>query len=529
MALNPLSPEGSGAPVAEHIYNDAAGHPVHSVRRYHRPDPERPKGYKKACIPYHWTEDGWEIGLDEDAPRLLYNLDKITNAPGERVVWVEGENVADRLNMLGILATTSLGGTGGKNKLPDLSPLKGRLVPILPDHDEPGKSYAEHVLVRLKEAGAKPFIQPDLPLPPQTTLPEGYDVVDVLDAGIPLDKLLPYLEPPSLNSGRFPLLSVRELLTLKSPVWQVEGFIQEACLFMLFGEASNGKSFIAMDLLMNLCGPGTHWCGKEMKKQGPVVFVNADGGMAFRDRVAAWHTANAADPEDYRFFTLNLTLPIWDRGSILEFSAKLDMLTQHLGEAPVAMVIDTYSRCNAGQDENGQADSSAVVANLDYFRAEYSCSVGLIHHTDAKGIGPRGSSVLPGAIDSSWKVTKTADEIRCDCVKQRNGKDLVPPLLFELRRVPGTDQVALFSREAAGMLTTADQQDRVVVRYLERHPDSTAKEIQEFLALSQARTSEIIVRLVDLKVIDHGPRRLHPSTGQGVRTFRLANQTGNGL
>lgn len=502
---------------AEHIYRDAGGAGVINVRRYHRPDPDRPKGYKKACIPFRWEGGEWVKGLPPETPRLLYNLDLLTALPpGERVVWVEGENVADRLQAF-MPTTTSLGGTGGKNKLPDLSPLKGRPVAILNDHDEPGLAYATHVLHALKAAGAKPYLK-DLEAPPGADLPEGWDAIDLLDAGVTVENLLAALAPPSLNSGRFPLLSVRELLALKSPVWQVERFIQEQALFLLWGEPGNGKSFIGMDLLMCLAGPHSQWAGRTLHKRGPTVYINADGGGGFRDRVDAWYAANDASPDDYRFYTLNTVLPIGDPEAVAEFSAQLSLLP----EPPVSIIVDTYSRCNAGKNENSQEEASMVVGNMDALREEYGCSVGLIHHG---GEFPRGSTVLPGAIDASWKVVKTGGSIRATCVKQRNGLDLVPPLMFQLRSVPGrTEQVALYCQSEGQHLSATAQQEQIVLRFLGRHPDSTAWELQEHLGLSQPRTSEILNRLIKEGVVVSGPVRRHEKTNQGMKTFRLAEE-----
>ncbi len=75
-------------------------------------------------------------------PRPLYNLPGIAQA--WTVVLVEGEKCAEALIQAGICATTAMNGANAPVDKTNWSPLAGKAVLIWPDHDTPGRTYAEH-------------------------------------------------------------------------------------------------------------------------------------------------------------------------------------------------------------------------------------------------------------------------------------------------------------------------------------------------------------------------------------------------
>jgi hypothetical protein len=99
-------------------------------------------GGKKAIRPISLHADGWRLE-QMPTPRPLFNLSEVP-APGGRVYAVEGEKCVDALTNLGLLATTSAGGSSSA-KQSDWTPLAGRDVVILPDADAPGRKYAAAV------------------------------------------------------------------------------------------------------------------------------------------------------------------------------------------------------------------------------------------------------------------------------------------------------------------------------------------------------------------------------------------------
>jgi len=151
-------------------YYDASGSPLGVVVRYETADGN------KAVIPISKQPDGpWAIKA-MPTPRLLYQLPTLADA--ERVYVCEGEKAADAVRGLGLVATTSPGGCKAARKS-DWSPLAGKTIIILPDHDEPGERYADDV----RELLAKLTPVPSVKIVRLPDLPAGGDAVEWIGAG----------------------------------------------------------------------------------------------------------------------------------------------------------------------------------------------------------------------------------------------------------------------------------------------------------------------------------------------------------
>jgi hypothetical protein len=149
-------------------YHDAQGEPVGVVVRWNGPG-------GKDIRPVSRHGSGWRISAMPD-PRPLYRLPDLERA--ERVIVTEGEKAADAARSIGFTATTSAGGSQAAEKT-DWSPLSGKHVVILPDHDAPGERYADDVARLCVGAGAASVRIVRL-AEHAPTLPIGGDLADVL-------------------------------------------------------------------------------------------------------------------------------------------------------------------------------------------------------------------------------------------------------------------------------------------------------------------------------------------------------------
>ncbi|MDQ6960586.1 MAG: DUF3987 domain-containing protein [Mariprofundaceae bacterium] len=166
-------PEGVDG-VSRFTYTDADKRPVIYVTRQDTQDGKRIRQWG------HGPDGkGWMQSLKHaPKPRPLYRLPAILQADG--VVCIhEGEKAvvaACKASLYGI-QTTTIGGAGNA-KHSDFTPLKGRDVCIIPDHDEPGENHAQQVAKLATDAGAKSVRIVHLP-----DLPPKGDVVEWLAAG----------------------------------------------------------------------------------------------------------------------------------------------------------------------------------------------------------------------------------------------------------------------------------------------------------------------------------------------------------
>ncbi|MCC6427495.1 MAG: DUF3987 domain-containing protein [Phycisphaerales bacterium] len=153
-------------------YTNAAGDPVGLVVRWNTPT-------GKDVRPVSKTPAGWIIG-GMPTPRPLYGLPDLLATPaGSRVFIVEGEKAADAARAVGLVATTSPHGSKSAAKA-DWSPVAGRDVVILPDHDDAGAVYARAVARLCMAAGAR-SVRIVWLLELWAEMPEGGDMADLVE------------------------------------------------------------------------------------------------------------------------------------------------------------------------------------------------------------------------------------------------------------------------------------------------------------------------------------------------------------
>jgi uncharacterized membrane protein len=130
-------------------YHDAGGKPVAVVVRWDNAGGKEFRLFAK-------IDAGWRIG-DPDGLWPLYRLPAVLQSQG-RVYLCEGEKAADAVRSLGLTATTSAHGANSVKRT-DWTPLAGRQVVILPDHDDAGVKYAEEVVTTLDKVTPRPIIK----------------------------------------------------------------------------------------------------------------------------------------------------------------------------------------------------------------------------------------------------------------------------------------------------------------------------------------------------------------------------------
>ena len=190
-------------------YKDATGNVVGYVLRWDAGDGS------KTFRPVSRRGDEWTIAAMA-TPRPLYGLTDIIRTPlgAERVFLVEGEKACDVARSLGLLATTTAGGSAAPHHT-DLTPLAGRSVVILPDNDAAGEKYALCVAESLLKLSPTPIVR-IVKLP---GLPPAGDLVEFLAANdtLPRDQLVPAIE--SLVNAVLPITAhdlMREGLAKKT-------------------------------------------------------------------------------------------------------------------------------------------------------------------------------------------------------------------------------------------------------------------------------------------------------------------------
>jgi hypothetical protein len=378
--------------------------------------------------------NGWAWNLD-GVSLVLYKLSQVLAA--STVYLVEGEECAEALNAAleeaGLtpehFATTAPLGAG-KWRDEYSEALDGKRVIFLPDNDAAGRKHLDK---------AAPLIAPRAASLQVLELPglgEAGDVKDFLEElgtvkqVLELAEAAPEWEPEASEEEpqeearpRFQILSSEEVKLRPDPQWLVENYLVENTLAAMIAEFESFKSFICMGIAGAIAN-GLRWYGWKTQKR-PVLIVSGEGSGGLKARVMGWETH--FDSPMNCFF-----LP--EAVQMLDFSAVVAFVeaVRDLPEPPGLIVLDTVARCLVGGDENSAKDMGLFVAGADYIRKETGAAVLLVHHVGKNG-DTRGSTALPGAVETIIRVRRDGDRVKLECEKQKDAEHFEP--LHLIKRV----------------------------------------------------------------------------------------------
>lgn len=250
-------------------------------------------------------------------------------------------------------------------------------------------------------------------------------------------------EPEGATASRhepLPGFGMRELWEpYCPPLYLVKGLLDRGEVMVVFGESGTMKSFFVQDLFMHVSA-GMEYCGRRVNRTG-VLYVAAEGGLAFRKRVYAWLQAHGFEP-GYRMPDFYVaTEPVDLMGDAGAIERTLDIAEEALG-CPIGVVVfDTLAANFGAGSENDNSDMQRVLN-----RARKRCgsrAIVLVHHTghDDKQ-RERGGSALRGAADRRYLVTRPDGgrlvNVQCLKVKDDSPPD---PLAFEwhIEHLPWVD------------------------------------------------------------------------------------------
>lgn len=288
--------------------------------------------------------------------------------------------------------------------------------------------YAERRAAALPAYSPPPPVQHDDPGPQEEDfagmddVEPVFDVVDVEDMG-----------PAAEEADTFPLLTLAQLETLPAPTYLVDKFITDDGLTIAYGDPGSGKSFVTVDLSMRLA-LGWDWHGQKTQRTG-VLYIAGEGVRGIGKRTRGWRLRHKVDGvRDIPFALMPTAAQILDPGERARLCRTIDKARVELGFDVGLVVIDTVSRSIAGADENTQETMSAFVKACDDIRAHIGGAVLGVHHSGKnKDAGMRGSTVLLGACDATFKVEKHDLLLTLTCEKQKDDEEPAP-VYFDMEK-----------------------------------------------------------------------------------------------
>ena len=366
--------------------------------------PDRPKG----------DRDKMHLGPKEGTYFPRGDMD----ADGPLLI-AEGMATAASLHALSGWTAVSVFGEGALLKAARLfkSKYPGRSIIVAPDFDDAGRKAGGEarkegfMVVELPEGSAEKYDWNDVHV--KRGLEQGKEIfrdcwqaaeaAGTMDAETREEKEPAVGEVPSRRRG-VTLLHGSELV-YRPREHLVRGLIMPNSLSVIYGPPGGAKTFFCLDMALSIAS-GQAFLGHRTK-EGPTVYVGAEGADEVAKRLEAWDMEKAACGVSYKnipfyYVPHAVTIPQTEhRDALVE--AVLERVEAELdGVAPVAVYLDTLARCSDG-DENSNSDMSLFIAAADEIRARLNgCAVVLVHHTpksDPETL--RGASALHGAVDTA--------------------------------------------------------------------------------------------------------------------------------
>jgi putative DNA primase/helicase len=343
------------------------------------------------------SREAGEYVFKRGSDPVPYNLPELIKS--KYVVFVEGEGKVDFLGSWGIVATCLDSGANSSWKDYYLQYFENKeKVAILPDNDQPGRSYAERLAKELNGTVDEIKIV-DLP-----GLEEGEDIIDwSMTDGNNREKLIDNIktspqwiledttEFEELIEKPFSVMGA-ELMTLDIRVeWVIENLLPKESISMLYGKGGVGKTYLSLNI-SKAVSEGIPFWGLETQRL-PVYYFDYENSLpVLVERV------KKINVKEVHFIHPGITVP----------PPRLDSQnwTQYR-DLPCSLIIIDTLRASQDKDENSSKEMAEVMNSLKQLR-DRGNTILLLHHTPKSDDQQyKGSTVISDLCDHTLCLYKT--------------------------------------------------------------------------------------------------------------------------
>jgi hypothetical protein len=327
------------------------------------------------------------------------------------------------------------------------------------------------------------------------------------------------LEPPPQPEDRSTLfLTDRELANLPPLEWDIDGVLPAGGLSFLVGLKGAGKTLLAMWFACCIA-LGREWYGRKVR-QGPVVYVAAEGSRSLHSRLDLWKGAHNVENQESGVRWFPHRLPLADAEAVGLFIASVARFQPRL------VVIDTLARCSQGTRENDPDGMGRLLESIDRMRETLDCAVLVLAHPPREGSdSPRGHSSQDGAADAIW-VLKDQDGARIlSCAKMKDGDE---SLTFGLSLVKMMGSALLVRPDQATVQSRLTAQQRVVLQTIRDVDLGSGVPVSTIVEASKVPRSTVHYVLKHLHEPGFVSVRSHKWSVSPLGLVQLSNGVSNG-
>lgn len=324
--------------------------------------------------------------------------------------------------------------------------------------------------------------------------------------------------PPTQPEYIFDFLTVHDLKNLPRPSWLLDGVIKKGGFAQLHGKEGSWKSFAALNWALSVAA-GVEWTPGKRCEQGNVVYIVGEGVDEFWPRVEAWllHRGISEDAIADHIRFVPEAVQLVQEAHLMGF---LKGVHESFSEPPKLTIVDTLSRSMVGVPENESEFMTQVISAVQEIQGQTGGAVLVIHHNPYNEDRGRGSTALPGALDTIVGVRKknsgkmTAEVF---CAKQKNSAEFEP---MKMQLVPaGESLVATFGAVEVRPEDLDPSHETVLDKMRQAGLAGVTKEaVIQGTGLSRAQFYRIAKALMDNKLVDKvGPLYIAKSDTKIIR------------
>jgi hypothetical protein len=206
----------------------------------------------------------------------------------------------------------------------------------------------------------------------------------------------------------------------------VKGLVPAKSLVILYGPSAAGKTFLAIHLAFCIA-LGKRFFGRRIR-QGCVLYIALEGQGGFAKRIVAARNEYGNPGRSFAQLKKSIVLARnkannTDIASIIEAGKYVALEAG----CPLALIIvDTYARAVAGDDEKEAACFAAVAKHANDIANQTGATVMLLHHPGKDAAkGPRGSSAITPGADAVIVIERDskASTRRVELEKVKDGEE----------------------------------------------------------------------------------------------------------
>lgn len=241
-----------------------------------------------------------------------------------------------------------------------------------------------------------------------------------------------------LSGDGYRFVGRRAAKKIRPPTWLINDFLPEGAYAILFGASQSFKTFVAIDIAMNVATGGWHgsednaWNG-EVMGQGNVMFALGEGRSGITKRIRAWEERHYGgnEIEDLRF-VISDPVPSITR----PLDGWLAAAHERQPEGYKLIILDTVGRAMQASNENSQEAASAFTQMIEAIQRgiKGNPAVLCLHHTghrEAKRA--RGSSVFGADADTMARLERANNQtkrVKLQVLKQKEGAEWKEPKIL---------------------------------------------------------------------------------------------------